>query len=94
MGRLAESLHFAAEQDYGTRLSAGALAMARRIGDPEVLVMTLMSRHVTLLHIEHLDERLRLSEELLALSGEHRALHAEALHWRLFDLFELAAGDD
>ena len=94
MGRLAEILHFAAGEEYGTKLSADALAMARRLGERETLVMTLMSRHVTLLHIEHLDERNRLSAEVLALSGEHRALRAEALHWHLYDVFELGMPED
>ncbi len=94
MGRMAEILHFAAGEDYGTTLSADALAMARRLGEREILVMTLMSRHVTLLHIEHLDERIALSEEVLALSGEHRALRAEALHWRLYDVFELGMPEE
>ncbi|HWC27813.1 MAG TPA: AAA family ATPase [Solirubrobacteraceae bacterium] len=91
MGRMAENLHFSAEQGYGTQLSAEALAMARRLGDRETLVMALMSRHVTLLHIAHLDERVALSDELLALTGQHRALRAEALHWRLLDVCELGA---
>ena len=91
MGRMAENQHFAAEAGYGVALSAEALAMARRLGDPETLVMTLMSRHVTLLHIEHLDERVTLAEEVLQLSGEHGALRAEALHWRLLDVFELGS---
>jgi DNA-binding SARP family transcriptional activator/KaiC/GvpD/RAD55 family RecA-like ATPase len=91
MGRMAENLHFTAEQDYGKQLSADALAMARRLGDPEVLAMALMSRHVALLHIEHLDERMALSDEVLAATGEHRALRAEALHWRLLDICELGA---
>ncbi len=94
MGRHAEILHFAADEGYGTTLSADALAMARRLDERETLVMTLMSRHVTLLHIEHLDERSRLSEEVLALSGEHRALRAEALHWHLYDVFELGMPED
>lgn len=94
MGRMAENLHFTAEQDYGTQLSADALAMARRLGDTETLAMALMSRHVTLLHIEHLDERVALCDEVVALTGEHRALRAEALHWRLLDLCELGAADD
>ena len=38
MGRMAENQHFAAEAGYGIALSAEALAMARRIGDPETLV--------------------------------------------------------
>ena len=46
-----------------------------------------------LLHIEHLDERLRLSAELLALAeraGE-RELAALGHHWRIYDLLEAAA---
>ncbi len=94
MARLAESLHFTAEQDRGLALSAEAVAMARRLGDREALVMALMSRHVALLHIEHLDERLQLSDELLVVGGAHRALRAEALHWRLLDAFELGAVEE
>ena len=91
MGRMAENLHFTADQGYGMQLSADALAMARRLGDAETLAMALMSRHVTLLHIEHLDERVALSDEVVALTAEHRALRAEALHWRLLDVCELGA---
>ena len=93
MGRMAENLHFTAEQGYGTQLSADALAMARRLGDRETLAGALMSRHVTLLQIAHLDERVHLSDEVVALTVEHRALRAEALHWRLFDACELGAVD-
>ena len=91
MGRMAENQHFSAQAGFGIALSAEALAMARRLGDPETLLLTLMSRHVTLLHIEHLDERVALAEEVLELSGEHAALRAEALHWRLLDVFELGS---
>jgi DNA-binding SARP family transcriptional activator len=94
MGRMAETLHFNAEQDYGMQLSADAVAMARRLGDAETLAMALMSRHVALLHIEHLDARLRLSDEVVALTGEHRALRAEALHWRLLDICEMGASEE
>jgi hypothetical protein len=94
LGRMAENLHFNAEEDFGMQLSADAVAMARRLGDAETLAMALMSRHVALLHIEHLDERVRLSDELVALTGEHRALRAEALHWRLLDICEMGASDE
>jgi DNA-binding SARP family transcriptional activator len=94
MGRMAENMHFTAELGYGIQLSADALAMARRLGDAETLAMALMSRHVTLLHIEHLDERLALSDEIVALTGAHRALRAEAVHWRLLDVCEMGAPDE
>lgn len=89
MARAAENLHFRAEDEYGGRLSLEGLEMARRLGEVETLVAALMSRHVTLLHIEHLEERLTLIDEVLALTREHRALAAEAYHWRLIDLLEL-----
>ncbi|MGH2841495.1 MAG: hypothetical protein ACRDKY_11805, partial [Solirubrobacteraceae bacterium] len=89
MARAAENLHFRAEDEYGGRLSREGLEMARRLGEVETLVAALMSRHVTLLHIEHLDERMRLIDEVLALTREHRALAAEAYQWRLIDLLEL-----
>ncbi len=87
--RAAENLHFTAEGGYGGQLSRESLEMARRLGEVETLVAALMSRHVTLLHIEHLDERMALIDEVLALTREHRALAAEAYQWRLSDLFEL-----
>ena len=46
------------------------------LGDPRALVAALESRHTALLHVDHLDERLRLSEELLALAGADRRARA------------------
>src|SRR4051794_12948274 len=65
MARLSQTLHFAAEQQAVVALSEQALAMAREAGDARVLVSALESRHEALLHVEHLDERLLLSQELL-----------------------------
>ena len=67
--------------------------MAHRIGDPSALVAALESRHAALLHIAHLDERLALDDELLALAGRigERELEALGHHWRIYDLLE--AGD-
>jgi len=87
--RLAENLHFTAEQQYGAQLSLEAVAMARRLGEVDTLVTALMGRHVALLHIEHLDERIGLIDEVLTLTRNHRGLSAEAVHWKLFDLCEL-----
>ena len=89
MARMAENLHFTKEQQLGADLSVDAVAMARRLGHRDTLVTALMGRHVSLLHVEHLDERLALIEEVLTLAKGHRALTAEAHHWRLFDLCEL-----
>ncbi len=88
--RLANALQFAQEPARTAALSHEALVMARRIGDTHTLVAALESRHAALLHIEHLDERLRLSEELLALAADvgERELQAVGLHWRIYDLLE------
>jgi hypothetical protein len=94
LARMANLLHFAGQSDRVHALSSRAVEMARRIGDPAALVEALESRHAALLHA-HLDERLRLSEELLALArriGE-RELECVALHWRSFDLLESGAAD-
>ena len=45
--------------DRALALSAEALAMAHRLGDPRALLVALESRHAALLHVDHLDERLR-----------------------------------
>jgi DNA-binding SARP family transcriptional activator len=90
--RLADALHFAPEHGEAEQLSSEALTMAREIGDPHGLAAALESRHAALLSIEHLDERLRLGEELVAFAereGE-RELKALGHHWRIYDLLEAA----
>jgi hypothetical protein len=52
-----------------------------------VLVAALLARHVTLLDVRHLDERLALGEELMWLDTGHREMSAERHLWRLYDLF-------
>lgn len=88
--RLADALQFAPDRARSAELSRSALEMARRVGDTHTLVMALESRHTALLHIEHLAERLRLSEEILALAEDvgERELKAIGLHWRIYDLLE------
>jgi hypothetical protein len=88
--RLADALAFAEDHGETDVLSHAALVMARRLGDTRTLVAALESRHTALLHIEHLDERLRLSEEFLALAEDvgERELAAFGLHWRIYDLLE------
>ena len=88
LSRLAENVAFAAEEhELASALIAEADAMARRLGDENVLLAALLARHATLLEVRHLDERLRVSEEFMGLDG-HRELLAERHHWRLYDLLE------
>lgn len=94
LSRLAENVAFAAEQrEWASALIDEALAMARRLGDENVLLAALMARHATLLSVRHLDERLKLSEEFMGLRIGHRELLAERHHWRLYDLLESAHVD-
>ena len=90
LARLGEHLIFV-DSAKALRLSEEALAGARRSDDPLLLASTLLSRHATLLHIEHLDERKRLASEQVDLARRHELRELEALgcHWLLYDLFEL-----
>jgi DNA-binding SARP family transcriptional activator/tetratricopeptide (TPR) repeat protein/KaiC/GvpD/RAD55 family RecA-like ATPase len=89
LSRLAGNVAFAiGECERAVELSAEAVAMARRLDDESALLAALMARHATLLHVRHLDERLRLSEEFMGLRAGHRELLAERHHWRLYDLLE------
>ena len=87
---LADSLHFAAAEERTMALSGEALEMARAVGDPEALITALQSRHAALLHVSHLDERLALDDEILALAGRISLRELESLgrHWRIYDLLE------
>jgi DNA-binding SARP family transcriptional activator/KaiC/GvpD/RAD55 family RecA-like ATPase len=91
LSSLAGTIAFAAQQrEQPSELSAEAVAMARRLGNEEVLLAALMARHATLLHVRHLDERLMLSEECMGLRVSRSELVAEGYLWRLYDLLESA----
>jgi hypothetical protein len=89
LSRLAGNVGFVAEEpDRASELSAEGIAMARRLGDEELLLAALLARHATLLHVRHLDERLELSEEFMRLRAARPELMAERHQWRLYDLLE------
>jgi DNA-binding SARP family transcriptional activator len=94
LARLSDSLHVAADEDRRAAISADAVAMARRLGDPDTLTVALMARHAALLHASHLDERLRIAGEQLALARERRRTEMVALglHWRIYDHLERGDG--
>jgi hypothetical protein len=95
MSRLAENLAFTPARERSDQLSADAVAMARQLNDDvDVLIVALTARHVTLLHIDHVEERLALIEEVLELRGARRELWGEAQQWRLYDLCELGQFDE
>jgi tetratricopeptide (TPR) repeat protein len=88
LARLVTGRHF---HDAGiAELSAEALAIAGRLGDPAALIAALQARHAALLHIEHLDERLVISRRLLSMAQQtgDRELETLARHWQNFDFVE------
>lgn len=87
--RLAQNLHFRGQSARALALSEEAVALARRVGQRPALVLALLGRHVTLLHAEHLEDRLRLLDEVLSLVPAGSQLKAEAHQWRLYALFEM-----
>lgn len=91
LGRLAVNLSFPYEAARAHSLAADAVSMARRIGDERLLVAVLLARHITLLDIRHIEQRLANGAELSSLGDTHRELRAERHHWRMYDL--LCVGD-
>jgi DNA-binding SARP family transcriptional activator len=85
--RLAEALYFAGDLETAARLSTNALDAARALGDDGVLAAALTARHVALLHVAHVDERIGLGREVLAIADRTRdaGLELQALHARVFD---------
>jgi DNA-binding SARP family transcriptional activator/tetratricopeptide (TPR) repeat protein len=94
LARLSDQLHVAADEERRAQLSAEAVAMARRLDDPDALTVALIARHAALLHVEHLDERLQIAAEQLELarSRGRAELVAFGLHWRIYDHLELGDG--
>ena len=91
LARLAENCSFAAPDQRARELANEAVAMARRLAEPDALAAALMGRHAALLHVEHAQERRRIGEELVAVADELDDLELGALarHWLLYDLAEL-----
>jgi hypothetical protein len=86
--RLVDTLQFARQDARRQALSAEALDIAHELGDPRAQLVALEARHAALLHVDHLETRLQLGEELLALATEDRELEALGHHWRIYDLLE------
>ena len=81
---------FAGQQERPLLLSHQAVVEARGSGDVEALAAALTSRHGAMLHAEHLEERLALSEHMLTLArrAEQRELEGLAQHRHIYDLVE------
>jgi hypothetical protein len=94
LARLAIELAYEAEPSRREAISAEALALARRTGDPAALAAALGARHVTIWGPEGCPERLDLAGEMLALAEQagDRELALQARNWRFVDLLELGDG--
>jgi predicted ATPase/DNA-binding SARP family transcriptional activator len=90
LARLAEILHFAGDETTSLDLSSQAVQIAHDLADDHVLAAALAGRHVSLLHVSHLTERLAVSDELIRIAAKigdrERALHG--LQARIFDLLQ------
>src|SRR5262245_56935247 len=68
LAALSLELYFTPEQERGVAISQDAIQMARRVGDDETLAFALANAHTALSDPGHLDDRLAVSTELVALS--------------------------
>jgi DNA-binding SARP family transcriptional activator/tetratricopeptide (TPR) repeat protein len=65
MSRLAVGLYFSEDQDRAGPISCAAVEMARRLGSDEVLGHALLSQHLALQDPAHLEDRRRVTAELM-----------------------------
>ncbi|HSS62508.1 MAG TPA: BTAD domain-containing putative transcriptional regulator [Candidatus Limnocylindrales bacterium] len=93
LSRLAVNLAFPNEDERAQSLAAEALAMARRLGNERTLAAALISRHITLLDVRHIEQRLEVGRELVSLAGAPDELAAEGHHWRMYDLLGIGELD-
>jgi tetratricopeptide (TPR) repeat protein len=93
LGRLAVALFFDDDPTRRCRLSAEAVVMARRLGDPRLLGVALSDRCVATFLSISLDEHRALAQELFQLASEtgETEMVFQSHHWRFLD--RLASGD-
>jgi tetratricopeptide (TPR) repeat protein len=92
LGELANQLHFNVEsQVRATDLGQAAVAMARRLGDPEALSDTLATWYQNSWRADNLDERLSVADELVGLGEKlgNSSIAAQGSLLRAYCLLEL-----
>ncbi|HUA05925.1 MAG TPA: AAA family ATPase [Solirubrobacteraceae bacterium] len=89
--RLAVELYYADDRARSERYSADAVADARSSGNASALAAALSARHVALWRPDRLEERLAVTEEMIAAAREagDRQAELQGHNWRAADLFEL-----
>ena len=91
LGRLAGALRDQPEAERRIDLSARAVAMARRLGDPATLAYALDSRYCAVWCPDNLDERLQIAAEMLGVAdnaGDTERL-IQGRYYRAVTLLEL-----
>lgn len=91
LGGLARALRFTEEQHQVLVYAQQAVAMARRLADPELLAANLFGMLIALQGPEHVQQRLTYATEMLHLAKAANAKEQliDALYWRWFCLLEL-----
>lgn len=92
LARTARALLFTYDLDRRTRLSAEAVALARRCADPATLAAVLVDRHVAVWGAADAADRLDLADEIIQLAHrcDDRALVVQGHALRIANLLELA----
>jgi len=96
LAALSLELYFTPQQERGLVIGSEAIEMARRVGDDDALAFALANAHTALSDPGHLDARLTVSTELVAVServGNPELAYVGHVH-RACDLLELSRVDD
>jgi DNA-binding SARP family transcriptional activator len=96
LARLAEILHFAGDEEVSMEAAAESVDIARALGDDEALAAALHGAHTSLLHVAHLEQRLDVGAEVIAVSRRmgHRESTMRGLQSRIFDMIQGGRIDD
>jgi class 3 adenylate cyclase/DNA polymerase III delta prime subunit len=91
MARLAVELYYTHERERREALSEEALRIARRVGDPSVLLVAMYSREKAIEGPDSVEERLVTASEMLELATNagDRGMEFLSHHFRLATLLEL-----
>jgi tetratricopeptide (TPR) repeat protein len=91
LARLATELYRTEQAERRTALAKEAVAMARRLGDPQALLVALHGRHWATLSPDHIEGRLANAAEMLhvAVTVGDEEMAFLARHARLHDFLEL-----
>jgi predicted ATPase/class 3 adenylate cyclase len=90
---LAHILAFSEKPDKQKMYADQAVAIARRLNDPDLLSYALLGMYFTLMAPDHAEQRLAIATEMLDLGKRANSTDrlVDALFWRAFCLFEVGS---